>query len=63
MALLRSYNLSPCPPLPLSREQDVSLSQSSCVSPIELTDGARRAGEGMGEEEPYHTTAGKPGPL
>jgi hypothetical protein len=32
-------------PSPLSRQQVVSLSQSSCVSPIQLTDG-REGGEG-----------------
>jgi hypothetical protein len=36
----------------LSRQQVVSLSQSSCVSPVELTDG--RGGEGVGEE-PNHS--------
>jgi hypothetical protein len=45
----------------LSRQQVVSLSQSSCVStPVELTDG--RGGEGVGEEQ-NHTIARKPGPL
>jgi hypothetical protein len=38
----------------------VSLSQSSCVSPVELTDG--RGGEEE-DEEANHTTARKPGPL
>ncbi len=46
-------------PLPLSRQQDVSLSQSSCVSPLELTGGRG----GGGGEEPNHTTVRKPGPL
>ncbi len=45
-------------PLPLSREQVVSLSPSSCVSPVELTDGGRGRGAG---EEPNHMTARKPG--
>ncbi len=37
---------APCPPPPpLSLQQIVSLSQSSCVSPVQLTDG-RRGGEG-----------------
>jgi hypothetical protein len=45
---------------PLSRAQVFSLSQSSCVSPVELTDGRGREGEG---EEPNHTTARKPSPL
>jgi hypothetical protein len=45
---------------PLSRQPLVSLSQSSCVSPIELTDGS---GTGKGvDEEPNHATARKPGP-
>jgi hypothetical protein len=42
---LRSYDSAPRPPVsPLSRQQLVSLSQSSCVSPAELTDvrGGRR---------------------
>jgi hypothetical protein len=47
-------------PSPLSRQQVVSLSQSSCVSPVELTDG--RVWEGAGEE-PNHTRTRKPGPL
>ncbi len=48
-------------PLPsLSRQQVVSLSQSSCVSPVELFDG--REGGGLGEK-PNHTTARKPGSL
>ncbi len=49
------------PPLPvLSRQQVVSLSQSSRVSPVELTDG--RGGQGL-DEEPNHATARMPGPL
>ncbi len=44
---------------PPSREQVVYLSQSSCVSPVELSEGE---GEGVGEE-PNHTTARKPYPL
>jgi hypothetical protein len=50
------------PPSSLSRVQVVSLSQSSCVSPLELTDG--REEEGLGEE-PNHTTVRKKktGPL
>ncbi len=47
---------SPPPPpflFPLSYHQVVSLSQSSCVSPVELTDG-RWGGVG---EEPYHMMA------
>jgi hypothetical protein len=51
---------TPFPPfLHLSREQVVSLSQSSRVWPVELTDGG---GKGAGEE-PNHTTSRKPGPL
>jgi hypothetical protein len=41
-------------PLPLSRQQFVSLSQSSCVSPVELRDGRWGGGRGGGEEEPKH---------
>jgi hypothetical protein len=37
---------------PLSRQKFVSLSQSSCVSPVELTDG-RGGLEGVGEEPNY----------
>ncbi len=48
------------PPFPLYRQQVVSLSQSSCVPPVELTD--EREGEGV-SEEPYYTTTRKPGPL
>jgi hypothetical protein len=40
--------MAPCPPLPLSSQQVVSLSQSSCLSPVELNDW--RGGEGVGEE-------------
>jgi hypothetical protein len=50
-AFLRSYDSAPCPPtspFPPSREQVVSLSQFSSVSPVELTDGRR--GGGLGEE-------------
>ncbi len=37
---LRSYDSATRPsPYPLSSQQVVSLSQSSCVSPVELTDG------------------------
>ncbi len=53
---------SPAPPLPtLSRQQIVSLSQPSCVSPVELT--VRRRGDGVGEE-PNHTITRQrqPGP-
>ncbi len=46
--------------LPLSRQQVASLSQSSCVSPVELADG--REGEGVGVE-PNHIPKRKPGPL
>ncbi len=47
-------------PLPsLSWQQVVSLSQSPCVSLVELTDG--RVGEGVCGGEPNHTTARKPG--
>jgi hypothetical protein len=49
-AFLRSYDSAPHPPSslpPLSGEQFVSLSQSSCVSPVELTYGREKRG---GEE-------------
>jgi hypothetical protein len=53
------FGSSPIPPLPpgspVRRPQVVSLSQSSCVSPGELTDG-RRGGGSVGEE-PNNTTA------
>jgi hypothetical protein len=58
-AFLPSYDLAPSPPPP-SCQQVASLSQSSCVSPVELTDGIAGGGE---EKEPNHTTARKPGPL
>ncbi len=44
-------------PSPLSRKQAVSLSQSSCVSPVELTDWKGGGGEQI------HMTTRKPGPL
>jgi hypothetical protein len=44
-------------PLPSSRQQVFSLSQSSCVPPVELT-----SGRGVGEEK-KHTTARKLSPL
>jgi hypothetical protein len=47
--------LPPPPP-----QQAVSLSQSSCVSPVEHTE--TEGGKGLGEE-PNITTARKPGPL
>jgi hypothetical protein len=50
----------PTPPSLPSRQRVASLSQSSCMPSIELTDG--RGGEGMGEE-PNHTTSKKPGLL
>ncbi len=57
---MQSYDSAPRPlPSPLSRQQVDSLSQFSCVSPVELTDGG--VGEGVGEE-PNHTTAKKLGP-
>jgi hypothetical protein len=46
------------PPPPLSRQQVVSLSQSSRELPVELTDG--KEGEERVGEEPNHTTARKP---
>jgi len=47
-------------PHPLIRQQVVSLSQSSCVPSVELTD--RRGGQRV-EEEPNHTPARKPDSL
>jgi hypothetical protein len=47
-------------PLPLSRQQVVSFSQSSCVLPVKHTFGSGE--EGMGEE-PNHSNARKPGLL
>jgi hypothetical protein len=58
-----SYDLAPPSsptPRPPFRQQVASLSQSSCLSPVELTDG--RGGEEVGEE-PNKTKARKPGPL
>jgi hypothetical protein len=53
-----SYDFAPPAPLPpLCCQQVVSLSQSSCVSPVELTGGG-----GLGEE-PNRTAARKPGLL
>ncbi len=46
---MRSYDLAPPPPpSPHSRQQVIFLSQSSCVSPVEHTDGI--GAEGVGEE-------------
>jgi hypothetical protein len=57
-----SRDLAPPPPPPpfTSRQQVVSLSQSSCVSPVGITVGIGR--EGVGEESIY-MTARKTGPL
>jgi len=44
---------------PLSRDKVVSLSQSSCMSPVELTDGS---GEERVGEELNHTTHKKAWP-
>ncbi len=40
----------PFPPPPISLQQDISLSQSSCVSPLELSDWSGRQGGGRGAE-------------
>ncbi len=53
----------PSPHYPPSREKIVSLSQSSRVSPTELTDGRRGRGWERRGEETYHTTARTPGIL
>ncbi len=50
------FGSSPIPYTPLFRQQVVSLSQSSCMSPGEDTKGS---GGGVGEE-PNHTTARNP---
>jgi hypothetical protein len=57
-----SYDLAPPPPPAVSRQQVVSLSQTSHVhvSQVELTDEKGREGVG---EEPNHTTATKHGAL
>jgi hypothetical protein len=57
-AFLPSYDSAPPPQL--SRQQVVSLSQSSCGLPVEPTDG--RWGDGV-DEEPNLTTMRKSGPL
>ncbi len=53
------FGSSPIPLPPFTRQQVVSHSQSSCVSPDELTD---VGGGGGGGEESNHTAARKPGP-
>jgi hypothetical protein len=58
-AFSQSYEFT-FPRPPRSSQQVVSLSQPSCVSPVELTDGG--GGEGV-EEETNHTSTRKPGPL
>jgi hypothetical protein len=58
---LRSYDSAPrLPPCPISRQQDVSLSQSSCGSLVELSD--ERGNKGVGKEQ-NHTNGRKTGPL
>jgi hypothetical protein len=57
-AFFSSYDSTPPPPL--SRQQVVSLSQSSCGLPVEPTDG--RWGDGV-DEVPNHTTMRKSGTL
>ncbi len=55
-ASLPSHESAPhSPSSPLFHQQVVSLCQSSCVSPTELTDG-RKGREGVGKE-PNHTIA------
>ncbi len=55
---MRSYDSAPrTPHPPLSRRQVVSLHQSFCVSPVEITD------ERVGREAKSNTAARKPGPL
>jgi hypothetical protein len=57
-AFLRSYDSSPRPPLPPPPLSVVFLSQSFCVSLVELTDGRRRWARNQN-----HTTPRKHGPL
>ncbi len=57
-AFLRTYAFV-FPPSNLSRQQFISLSQSSCMSPVDLTDGRSGGGDGR---ETNHTTTRKPGP-
>jgi hypothetical protein len=47
--------------LPTSNVSLVSFSQSSCVSPVQFTDG--RGGEVVGEQPNHMSAAGKPGLL
>ncbi len=51
-AFLRSYVSAPHPPVPtfLSRQQVASLSQSFCVSLVELTDRRWGGGDGCGAQ-------------
>jgi hypothetical protein len=52
-ALSSSYDWAPYPtPFILSLQQVVSLCQSSCVSPVELTDGRGGGGGGLGDKSP-----------
>jgi hypothetical protein len=60
LGFLAVDHLAPPHRLTLSREQVISISQSSCVSLVELLTGEE--GEVVGKE-PNHTTARKPGPL
>jgi hypothetical protein len=47
-----------------SRHQVASFSQSSCVLPVELSEGrAREEGDGQLDMEPNSTTVRKPGTL
>jgi hypothetical protein len=52
LGFLAFFEFGLSPTLPFSRQQVVSLSLSSCVSPFELIDGR---GEGLGAE-PNHMT-------
>ncbi len=45
---MRSYDAAPRPPSPFFRQQIVSLSQSFCVSPVQLTGGRGGLGRGGG---------------
>jgi hypothetical protein len=58
LAELRTYYSAQRPPPPptLSHQQVASLSQSSCVSPVQLTDG-REGGGGYGAESYYRKKA------
>ncbi len=61
MLVFRPSFVKSCPSNFLSGSILASLSQSSCVSQVELTEG--KGGGELAGEEPNHTTARKLGPL